>query len=186
MKLNLNFANRRYVNRKVVNKTYWAVIAVLIMLMFWTIRESLVVQKSIQNIQSQLVTLERDEFELLGSKSVPLDSNRLEEIRREFDRDQMLLDQDSFRWTALFDRIEVLLPEGVSVRGFKPDYAGRTLSIEGVAKDLSGLQEFLDRLLESDSITNAYLNRHTDVKVNDIQGNEFRALSFSVDLEGVF
>ena len=186
MKLNLNFANRRYINRKVVSRAYWIIASVLILMLVWFVKESLLAQENLGKMESQLAALEQDEFELLGTKSVPLDSQRLEEIRQQFDRNQKLLDQDSFRWTELFDRIEVLLPQGVSIRGFSPDYEEKTLAIEGVAQNLTSLQELLDRLLESDSISNAYLNRHATIKVNDTKGNEYSALSFSVNLEGVF
>ena len=186
MKLDLNFASRRYVNRRAINRAYWGVATALLCLLVWGISLSLLTRGHILQSQSQLAALQQDEQELLGTQSVPLDSQRLEEIRQEFARDQKLLDQDSFRWTALFDRMEHLLPAGVSLRGFKPDYEARTLSIDGVAKDLSSLQKFLDHMLDADSISKAYLNRQAAVKVHDTEGKEHSALSFSVSLEGVF
>lgn len=186
MKLNLNFASRRYINRKHISRVYWFIASAFLCLLFWSISQLLLTQTHIQQSQNQLATLQQDEQELLGTQSVSLDSQRIEEIRKEFARDQKLLTQDSFRWTALFDRMELLLPAGVSIRGFHPDYDARTLSIEGVAKNLSTLQTLLDRLLESDSITNAYLNRQTYVTVRDTKGTEHSALNFSVNLEGVF
>ena len=79
-----------------------------------------------------------------------------------------------------------MLPDGVSIRGFRPDYKDRALAIEGVAKDLTALQTLLDRLLESDSISSAYLQRQAYVKVRDTKGKEYSALNFSINLEGVF
>lgn len=186
MKLDLNFASRRYVNRKAVTKGYWLAAIVLICLLIWFVSHCLLTQQQIAQSESQLITLAQDEKEILGIKSVSLDSQQIADLRSEFARNQQLLNQDSFRWTALFDRIEELLPKGVSIRGFKPNYEKRTLALEGVAKDLGRLQTLLDRLLESDSISNAYLSRHAEKKVKDKKGNEYLALSFSIDLEGVF
>lgn len=186
MELNLNFASRRYVNHRAVSKAYWLISIGFLSLLIWAVMQCLVTHTQIRQSQGQLTTLQQDEQELLGTQSVPLDSQRVEELRSEFERKQNLLDQDSFRWTALFDRMELLLPSGVSIRRFQPDYGKQSLAIEGVAKDLSKLQSFLDRLLEADSIENAYLNRQAYTKVRDAKGNEQPALSFSVNLEGVF
>jgi type IV pilus assembly protein PilN len=186
MQLNLNFASRRYVNRKAINRGYWIVATALLGFLVWGSTQGLLTRGHILQSQGQLANLQQDQQELLGTRSVPLDSRRIEEIRRQFAQNQKLLDQDAFRWTALFDRMERLLPAGISIRGFKPDYEERTLAIEGVARDLSSLQEFLDRLLGSDAISNAYLNRQAFVSLRDAQGTERSALSFSVNLEGVF
>lgn len=186
MKLNLNFASRSYINRKHIKRVYLLVTTGLICLLLWLLSQILLTQTHIQQSRMQLATLQQDEQELLGTKSISLDSQRVEEIRKEFARDQKLLTQDSFRWTALFDRMERLLPTGVSIRGFKPDYKDQSLVIEGVAKNLTALQTLLDRLLESESISSAYLTRQAYAKVRDTRGKEHSALNFSINLEGVF
>jgi len=186
MKLNLNFASRSYINRKAIRKLYWLVVSVLLCFFIWSVIQILLTQTQIQQNRNQLEALQQDEYELLGTESVALDSKRIEEIRSEFARDQKLLEQDSFRLTALFDRIEELLPSGISIRAFRPDYDNNAISIEGVAKDLSSLQTFLDRLHGSTFITDVYLQRHAETKVHDAKGNEQLALQFSVNVEGVF
>lgn len=186
MKLNLNFASRRYINRRAVTKGYWMVATGLLCLFLWILYQNLFVSTQIQQTRNQLSALQQDEQELLGTKSVSLDSQKIEELRKEFARNQMLLDQDSFHWTALFDRMEKLLPDGISIRAFKPDYEKRTLAIEGYARDLKVLQALLDRLLEADTISNVYLNRHAFANMKDSQGRQHSVLDFSLSLEGVF
>jgi len=186
MKLDLNFASRHYVNRRLVSKAYWLVAIGLLCLLIWTFSQCLFARDQIQKSKGQLAVIAQEEREVLGTKSVSLDSLNLDEIRSKFTTNQMLLDQDSFRWTALFDRMEILLPAGVSIRRFQPDYEKQSLAIEGVAKNLSALQQLLDRLLEADTISNAYLQRQSETKVRDTSGKEYPALSFSISLEGVF
>lgn len=186
MKLDLNFASRRYVNRKAVNKGYWLVAILLIGLFFWSVMECIFISTQIEQNHVQLSVLQMDEKELFGTESIPLDSEKIETIRAELLSSQELLDQDSFRWTQLFDRMEKLLPPGVSIRRFSPNYEKRSLAIEGVAESLRSLQTLLDRLLQAEGMVNVYLKRHAEIKVKDSEGRERIALSFSVDLEEVF
>ncbi len=66
--------------------------------------------------------------------------------RQTYHQAEASLQRDAFRWTGLFDRMEKLLPDGVSLRSFNPDYAKNSLSILGVARTLTQLQTLLDNL----------------------------------------
>ncbi|PLX89223.1 MAG: hypothetical protein C0618_01550 [Desulfuromonas sp.] len=186
MKLNLNFAGRSYVNMRLIGQAYWLSAALLVVLLLWGVIQLLSTHTMIAEQDTKLAALQKDREELLGIESIALDTEKLEAVRADVVRSQVLIDQDSFHWTALFDRMENLLPDGVSLRGFRPNYKERSLDITGVAKDLNSLQTFLDQLLTDDTIETAFLQQQAETKVQDIKGTEYIALTFSVKLRGVF
>ncbi len=185
MKVTLNLASRRYVNRRALNRLGILFVLLLLVLLTLQVRGYLQRQNHVRNYKENLAEMRQEYQQLLGKTVQSLSPEQLEQQTREFHQAQTLLQRDAFRWTVLFDRLEGLLPAGVSINSFNPDYKSKSLELSGIARNLADLQHLLNNL-HKDSFTQVFLNNQTQIKMTDGQTGELPALSFSVTLEGVF
>ncbi|HEY5672979.1 MAG TPA: PilN domain-containing protein [Malonomonas sp.] len=185
MKVTLNLASRRYVNRRALNRLGILLLMLLLVLLTFQVRGFLLRQNQVQNYEKNLVEMQQEYQQLLGKTVQSLSPEQLARQQVEFNQAQTLLQRDAFRWTQLFDRLEKLLPAGVSIASFTPDYKSRSLELSGSARTLADLQRLLNNL-HNDSFAQVFLNSQTQIKVSDGQGGEVSALGFNVTLEGVF
>ena len=185
MKVTLNFASRRYVNRRALNQLGILLLLLLLGVLFFQLSGYLQSRSQLQKYEKNLTELRQEYQQLLGETPQSLNSQLVEEQNIALQQAATLLKRDAFRWTALFDRMEERLPSGVTITGFSPDYKTQSLNLSGLARDLSDLQSFLNSL-HKDSFDQVFLQNQNQVKVSDGQGGEMLALGFNVKLEGVF
>ena len=182
MKLSINLASRRYFNQQTLKLSFSCIIALLLLIL--AIQGNTYLQNHQQTLQYQ-AHLDSLQEQLRGKLPERLTPEELAEQHQAFEQARKLLQRDAFRWTALFDRMEGLLPAGVSLRSFNPDYGKNSLLINGVAKNLKNLQSLLDNL-QSAQFKQVYLKNQGEVDVDNGRGDKRKALSFSISLEGVF
>lgn len=185
MKLTLNLASRRYLNRNALNRACLVLLLLLCAALSYQIIGYLQGQKRMEQYRNNIAELEQQLQQLQGESPRHLTAARIEKQQREFEQAAAFLQHDAFRWTALFDRLETLLPAGVSIRSFKPNYKEKSLLLTGVAKRLSDLQTLLDTLL-ADSFQQVFLQSQGLIDVGDGAGGKVKALSFSLKIEGLF
>ena len=182
MKLTLNLASRSYVNERALSLSCLLICFVLTLLLIFQAHYVLQGQEQNRAYQTEINALEAK----LGSKlPKQFTKAQLAEQREIFNQAQDLLQRDAFRWTALFDRLENLLPTHVTLQNFNPNYQKGSLSITGVARQLGDLQQLLDNL-HGDTFEQVFLTSQSWVDVIDYSGNKRPALQFSIQLEGVF
>lgn len=182
MKLTLNLASRSYVNERALSLSCLILSLLLVLLLVFQARSVLQEQEQNRAYQAEISKLEAK----LNSKlPKQFTKQQLAEQQETLRQAQIMLQRDAFRWTALFDRLEGLLPRHVSLRNLNPDYKTGSLKIEGVARQLGDLQQLLDNL-HGDNFKEVFLNSQSWIEVVDYTGNKRPALLFSIQLEGVF
>ena len=182
MKLSINLASRRYPNERALKIGLSSLVILLLLVL--AVQGSVYLENHLlsQQYQSHLDSLRE---QLRGELPKQLTVKELEEQRQDYKWVVTLLQRDAFHWTKLFDRMERLLPEGVSLLSFKPDYDKSSLLINGVAKNLKNLQSLLDNL-HSGRFEHVYLKNQGEVEVDNGHGGKRTALSFSISLKGIF
>ena len=182
MKLTINLASRRHLNQKMLNMTYSLFIFLLLLVLLIQGKTFFDDYRLAKTYYSHLDALQVD---LQGKLPERADPKEQAEQRQTYNQAKELLQRDSFRWTELFDRMERVLPDGVSLKSFNPDYEKNSLAINGTARSLKNLQILLDRI-HAESFQRVYLQRQGEVLVDDGRGGKITALSFSIRLSGVF
>jgi len=182
MKLSINLASRRYHNQPALKLFLAIIIIILLLILVFQTNSYLHQRQQKLSYQAHLVELRQ---QLQGKLTKKITQEELAAQRQTHELAKRLLQRDAFRWTVLFDKMENILPEGISLRSFNPDYDNNSLAIHGVAKELKSLQNLLDKLQEA-KFNQIYLKEQGEVKVDNGRGGERMALSFSINLEGVF
>lgn len=85
-----------------------------------------------------------------------LDTARLKELAGATREANTLIDQRTFSWTELFNRIEATLPPDVMITSVRPNIRdGRVeLSIAVVGKRIEDISEFIDKLESTGAFSN--------------------------------
>jgi len=182
MKLSLNLASRSYVNQRALKQLYLLLCLLLLLLLAFQVKSCLVSRDEINAVQNSLHELRQ---QLHGELPESLPAEQIQAQQQRYLYAGKLLQRDAFRWTALFTRMENLLPDGVSIRSFTPDYQERELVLIGVARDLADLRKLLDKL-HADSFQQVFLQSQNRIEVSDGADGKKPAISFSIKLEGVF
>jgi len=182
MQLTVNFASQKRYRERFYKRVLALVILGLGIILALQVRQYVAGYQLERQYQQHLSELEK---QLQGDSLKQGNGDQLAALQRDYNQARKLLKQDAFRWTLLFDRIEAILPPGISLRGFNPDYDKNVLVLTGVARDLGSLQRLLDNL-HAESFKDAFLLQQSEVKLKDSRGIERTALSFSINLTGVF
>ena len=182
MKFAINLASRRHLNQRAISLILSCTIVFLVCLLAFQVKTYLQNRQLAITYQSHLDELQD---QLRGKMPERLSPKEISVQQESYEQAEILLQRDSFRWTTLFDRMEALLPEGIGLHSFNPDYGEKSLSLNGVAKDLKSLQALLDSL-ENGSFEQVYLHSQNGVAVDDGRGGKRDALSFSISLGGIF
>jgi type IV pilus assembly protein PilN len=158
----------------------------LLLVVGWEANTLLESNKEFQANQQHLLGTQKTLDQLRGGPKKTLTSAERALIEKEYEVVADLVRLDAFRWSALLDHMEELLPDGVSLSGFQPDYKKKSLTLSGQAVGLKEMRLFLDRLLKTSDFEQVYLTNHSRIKVLDYAKIEHSAISFSLQLEGVF
>lgn len=182
MKLTLNLASRSYVNERALSLGCLILSVLLVLLLIFQGRSVLQQKQQNRDYRTEISSLEA---QLSSKLPKQFTKEQLAAQQETFRQAQDLLQRDAFRWTALFDRLEGLLPAHVSLSHLTPNYQKGSLGIEGVARQLGDLQQLLDNL-NRDNFEQVFLTAQSWVDVVDYAGNKRPALQFTLQLEGVF
>ena len=77
------------------------------------------------------------------------------------------------------------MPDDVSIRTIQPNFKERSVQLTGVARDLSAMTRFVDNLLHSEDLAQAYLQRHSEV-VSEPGGRSLAQVGFSLQIREAF
>jgi len=182
MKLTLNLASRSYVNERALRIGCLVISLLLLLLLGFQLRNGLQSREQNTGLRTEIAQLRQ---QLKGKIPRRFTKAQIALQQQEFGRAQALLSRDAFRWTALFDRMEALLPENVSIRSFNPNYKDKNLQIVGIARSLTDLQTLLDNL-HGDNFKQVFLKNQNQIEVLDYVDKKRTALEFSIQLQGVF
>lgn len=167
MKIKLNLASKPYLYRQSVR--LWLLLACSILLLLLVING----YYGYQNYR-QLSLLESRFLELAGQASgvqrtpagYTLENYAI--VRAEVTLANEIVAADQFRWTALLSRFEELVPADVSIRTIQPNFSERSVRLACIARDVSAMTRFVDNLLTSEDLNQAYLQRHSEVESGQV------------------
>lgn len=80
-----------------------------------------------------------------------------QEIRKEIGQANGILDQINLPWDVLFDAIEHASTKDIALLSLQPNVANRVLRINGEAKDMAKLLDFVEALEQEEIFQNVHL-----------------------------
>jgi type IV pilus assembly protein PilN len=87
--------------------------------------------------------------------------------------------QKSFNWLGLLEKLENVVPEGISLNVIEPDPKGKLLKLSGTASSFSHLRQLLENMEGASFFSDIYLISQNDAKVSDTQ----KGITFSINCQ---
>lgn len=165
MKLTLNLASRPYVNRSLLYATYGGLLVVLLLLALLNLYNYLRGRQEEARLQERIAELQRGSAP--ASTGEPYSAQEHEGLRRRILLANAILERDSARPSALFERLERQLVDGVRLATVQPDGKGRSVRLGGNAADVATLRRFLDRLVATQGDARVYILQQSQRKGAD-------------------
>ena len=186
MKISLNLASRTYVNRRALYAGYAAAALALAILLavnltfFWQSRsETREYERRLAEIKKQFGTM-AEEGETDFNPAV------YKELLADIEFANAILEKDGFSWSLLLGQLEELTPEGVAIRGLRPDHKTRSLNLTAVARGVDEMRAFIDRLMASEKFADLFLLSQEQTEVTDYVGRKRQALTFALEIQEAF
>jgi len=183
VKMQINLSSRTYVNRRSLYAFYATVLSLLLLLLIVNLLSVFRGRSEISNLVGRLDEIRSDVDQQKGGDGYS--PAAYEKMKADVAYANDILKRDSFRWTALLDRLETLAPTGMIVQNIQPDYKTGGFNISGLVREVSVLRRFLDNMAASDDFRDVYLLKQARTEV-DMGGSKKTLISFSVRIEGVF
>lgn len=170
MKFKINLATRFYIDFKKVNA---CILLTSIILIIWII-------SSIYSFTANFTELRKfsqfkSSLDTKSGKDQVSDSD-YNKMLAEVKNVNTILTRRAVNWLALFSNLEILVPEGVSLKRIEPDLKGENLKIIGSARNFANIRKFMETLEASKTFTEIYLVDHSIVNY----GINQKGINFSV------
>ena len=184
MEIKLNLASKPYLNRQSVR--LWLLIAssLLVILLLLNLIYGYQGIKQLHVLDTRFAELDK---QVAGVAGVPAGytPERYASLKKEVALANEIIAVDQFRWTEFFSRLEEVVPKDVSLRSIQPNHQDRSVTIVGQAKNVTAMTGFMDNLLTSDDLNQAFLQRHGNADV-DVDGRKMQLTFFSLTIKEAF
>ncbi|TGU70862.1 fimbrial protein [Geomonas terrae] len=181
MRLTINLATKRYVNKRQLNAVLAVCLAVVALLLVYLVREVATNQAEINRIKGQMATASRG-----PAGAPPIPAAQMSELDAKIAFANTLIDRKSVNWVGLLDKLEQVVPAGVMVtqvdpsaqagEGEKEKKGTQGIKVTGIALSFANLRALLENMERTPGFSDVLLLNQGELKV----GTSQRGYTFSV------
>lgn len=184
MEIKLNLTSKPYLNRQRVR--FWLLLACAFMALLLVLncaygyqnwRQMRLLESHFQELGGQVSDVQGDVSGYTPEKYA--------EVKSEVALKNEIVAADQFRWTTLLSRFEELLPADVIIRTIQPNFQDHSVQLACLSRDVSAMTRFVDNLLTSEDLNQAYLQRHGEVE-SKLNGSKQLQVGFSLVIREAF
>lgn len=169
MRLTINLATKIYINTRRLNIFIAAAFALLLLLLMVNVRNIVMDSGAIERLKHGITLLEGKAKKATGA-AVP--DKEYQALLGRIKFANRLIEQKTFNWLMLFDKLESVVPDGVAITAIEPSPKDDGLKLDGMTKGFGNLRKFMENLEDSKYFTDIYLVSQSDTQ-------------FSVDQKGI-
>jgi type IV pilus assembly protein PilN len=166
MRLTINLATRIYINKRRLNFFIACAFIILTLLLLVNGRKIAAGFGDKGRLDQGIKVLEGKARE---TKTSPVPEKEYQALLSSIKFANGIIEQKSFDWLMLFDRLESVVPEGIAIASIEPSPKDDGLKLAGMARNFANLRKFVENLEESNFFTEVYL-----VSQSNVQGPEGR------------
>jgi type IV pilus assembly protein PilN len=172
MQFKTNLATRTYINRKHLNIAMAAALTFLLFL--FLLQVSLVFHNSgeMRHLSSVQASLEARS----KKQGVVFSGSDYTKLLSDIKFANSIINRKTFDWTGLLNRLESVVPQGITLSSVAPDTKERTLKISGLSLNFGRIRQFIENLEDSNFFSDVYLEKQDESKAPD----DRKVISFSI------
>jgi type IV pilus assembly protein PilN len=172
MQFRTNLATRTYIDKKKLNSVLLAGIAVLLLLLVVQIKISAFNAGEISRLNAMKISMESR----LRKKRIEFSENDYKKLTGDIKFANGILEKKAFDWVELLNKLEGVVPDGLTLTSVEPNTAEKSLKLSGVSLSFKTIQHLLDNLEGSHFFHDIYLVKQDESKTIDNK----KTLSFAI------
>jgi type IV pilus assembly protein PilN len=172
MRFTINIATRTHIDRKLVDRAGYAVLALLFVLLAWNISRAFWSIGELRRLQADNSSYEQR----LNSRPSGVSEKDFTRLLADIKFYNDVIGRKSYNWLGMLEQLEVATPEGIALTAVDPDRKTGEMKIEGHARSFAQVRSYLDKLEDSRAYTSVMLLSHANVTV----GEKDKGVRFSI------
>ena len=177
MRFTINLATRTHIDRKLVNRAGYAVLALLLILLVWNISRTTWSLGELRRLQADNAAYENR----LNSRPNGVSEKDFTRLLADIKFYNEIISRKSYNWLGLLEQLEGATPEGIALSLFTPDKKAGEFKIEGNAKSFGHVRTYLDKLEDSKTFNSILLLSHSELAV----GEKTKGIKFAISCKAV-
>jgi type IV pilus assembly protein PilN len=173
MRLTINLATRIYINTRRLNIFIAVALTLLTLFLLFNAREIVTGYGEKRRLAHGIALLE-GKVKNAKSSTVPEKEYQALLVRIKFAN--VIIEQKTFDWLMLFDKLENVVPDGITLASIEPSPKDGGLKLAGIAKNFGNLRKFMENLENSGYFTGIYLVSQSDTQVSESR----KGISFNI------
>lgn len=171
MNLTINLATRRYINQRRLNIWLIASFLLLAALLVYQVR-------TIANNQVEIDKIRRESAAASSGSSsgVTVTAEQMKALEAKIAFGNSLIAKKTINWIGVLDKLEGVVPPGVTLSQVEPVLKDQALQFSGMARNFDSLRVLLENMEQSPNFTDTFLVSQSEVKVGKTQ----RGLAFNI------
>jgi len=158
MRLTINLATRRYINLRRLNALLVACFLLLGALLIFKVRE-------VAYNQAELARIRQLSASTGGRPGQTVSEAQLQALSARIRFANGLIEKKTTNWLSLLNRLEEVVPDGVSLTQLEPSQREQLLKVNGAARNFASLRTFMENLEQSENFSEVYLLSQNEKKV---------------------
>ena len=172
MRFTINIATRTHIDPKLVNRSGYLILALLLCLLAWNINRASWSLGELRQLKADNASYEKR----LNSRPTGVSEQDFIRLLAGIKFYNEIIGRKSFNWLGLLEKFEAATPEGIALTVLAPDRKTGLIKIEGHARSFALVRSYLDKLEDSKSFTTILLLSHAGVAA----GEKARGVQFSI------
>jgi type IV pilus assembly protein PilN len=172
MRFTINIATRTHIDRKLVNRAGYAVLALLLVLLVWNVSRTFWSIGELRRLQADNAANEKR----LNSRPNGVSEKGFTSLLADIKFYNEIIGRKSYNWLGLLEQLEGVTPEGIALSTLLPDRKKGELKLEGHARSFAQVRSYLEKLEDSKVFTSILLLSHSDVTANE----KAKGVNFSI------
>jgi hypothetical protein len=170
MRFTINIATRTHIDRRLVNRAAYAVLALLLALLAWNISRTFWNFGELRRLQADNASYEQR----LNSRPGGVSEKDFNGLLADIKFYNEIIARKSYNWLGLLEQLEGATPEGIALSALGPDRKSGDIKIEGHARSFAQVRSYLEKLEDSKAFTSILLLSHGEVAAGEkVKGVHF-------------
>ena len=163
MRFTINIATRTHIDRKLVDRAGYAVLALLLVLLAWNVNSTSWSFGELRRLQTDNASYEQR----LNSRPAGVSEKDFTRLLGDVSFYNEIIGRKSYNWLDVLEKLEGTTPEGIALTELEPDRKSGELKIGGHARSFAQVRSYLERLEDSGSYTSILLLSHSNINVGE-------------------
>ncbi len=173
MRFKINLATRTYIDKKKANRAIVVAIAIMVLLLLVQIK---IYSSNLGEI-SRFNSLKTAE-EARNKKKLPEFSEKdYLKLTENIKFCNGLIEKKTYDWVGLLNRLESVVPDGLTLTSLEPDSKEHKLKLEGNSLNFGALRHFMENLEASEFFSDIYLYKQDESEKEDKR----KLISFTIE-----